>query len=61
MFTPVALLALAIGANAGYFDKRQTLTTFVVTSTVLPDYFQTNPELFPGMPFDIILENNADK
>ncbi|MCJ1350130.1 MAG: hypothetical protein MMC33_000111 [Icmadophila ericetorum] len=48
MFTSITLLALAIGANAAYLDKRQTLTTFEVTSTILPDYFQTNPELFPG-------------
>ena len=49
MKSSVCLLALAAAAEAAYLDRRQATTTVESSSTPVPDYFQTSPELFPGM------------
>ena len=52
MRASLAFLAWAIAADATYLDKRQAVTTITITSTAVPDYFQTSPELFPGSSID---------
>lgn len=48
MLASTLFLAVVTLADAAYLDKRQATTTATSSSTKVPDYFQTSPELFPG-------------
>ena len=46
-YPAAAALLLARFSQTAYLDQRQA----TATSSKVPDYFQTTPELFAGMPF----------
>ena len=46
-YPAAAALLLARFSQAAYLDQRQA----TATTSKVPDYFQTTPELFAGMPF----------
>ena len=46
-FVLVLLTTLSL-ARAAWFERRQATTTSSTTSTEVPQYFQTSPEIFAG-------------
>ncbi len=46
----LVLLATLSLARAAWFERRQATTTPSTTSSEVPQYFQTSPEIFAGEP-----------